>query len=68
MPPTTSPSSDTLAAPDRNAGLAALTVQYYRRWQPVAVDERLLVDLLIAADWQLRQLQAGRQQRPPEPA
>jgi hypothetical protein len=34
----------------------------------VAVDERLLVDLLIAADWQLRQLQAGRQQRPPEPA
>jgi hypothetical protein len=34
----------------------------------VAIDERLLVDLLVAADWQLRRLQAGRQWRPPEPA
>ncbi len=52
----------------RSAGLAALTAQYYRRWQPGAIEERLLVDLLIAADWQLRRLQAGRQRRPPEPA
>ncbi|MGB9454548.1 MAG: hypothetical protein WCB12_00760 [Bryobacteraceae bacterium] len=59
---------DALAGACRSAGLAALTAQYYRRWQPVVIEERLLVDLLIAADWQLRKLKAGRQWRPPEPA
>ena len=48
--------------------LAALTAQYYRRWQPSALEERLLVDLLISADWQLRRLKAVRQWHPPEPA
>ncbi|MGO9009477.1 MAG: hypothetical protein ACLQPN_05180 [Bryobacteraceae bacterium] len=62
------PLPDTPAGADRSAGLARLTAQYYRRWQPVAAEERLLVDLLIAADWRLRRLQAGRQWLPPEPA
>ncbi len=56
------------AGAERSGGLATLTAQYYRRWQPVVTEERVLVDLLIAADWQLRRLQAGRQWRPPEPA
>jgi hypothetical protein len=51
---------------DSNRGLAALTAQYYRRWQPSAVEERVLVDLLISSDWQLRRLKAIRQSRPPE--
>jgi hypothetical protein len=59
---------DALAGAYRSAGLAALTAQYYWRWQPVVIEERLLVDLLIAADWQLRKLKASRQWRPPEPA
>jgi hypothetical protein len=53
---------------DADGGLAALTAQYYRRWQPSAVEERLLVDLLISSDWQLRRLKAVRQCRPPESA
>ena len=53
---------------DSDRSLAALTAQYYRRWQPSAVEERLLVDLLISSDWQLRRLKAVRQSRPPEPA
>lgn len=53
---------------DADQGLAALTAQYYRRWQPSAVEERLLVDLLISSDWQLRRLKAVRQSHPPEPA
>ncbi len=57
-----------LAGARHSASLAALTAQYYRRWQPAVIEERLLVDLLIAADWQLRRLKAGRQWRPPEPA
>jgi hypothetical protein len=52
----------------RCAGLAALTVLYYRRWQPSSLEERQLVDLLIASDWQLRRLKAGRQWLPLEPA
>ena len=68
MLPAGIPSCGTVSRAERSAGLAALTAQYYRRWQPVATDERLLVDLLVAADWQLRRLQAGRQWRPPEPA
>ncbi|MGA2157352.1 MAG: hypothetical protein ABSH37_23330 [Bryobacteraceae bacterium] len=56
------------AIADRSTGLARLTAQYYRRWQPVVIEERVLVDLLIAADWQLRRLQSGRQWHPPEPA
>jgi hypothetical protein len=52
--------------PDADQGLAALTAQYYRRWQPSAVEERLLVDLLISSDWQLRRLKAVRQSHPPE--
>ena len=67
-PPNAISSLETVAGADRSAGLAALTAQYYRRWQPVVIEERLLVDLLIAADWQLRRLQAGRQWHPPEPA
>jgi len=59
-------SRDPLADADRD--LAALTAQYYRLWQPSAIEERLLVDLLISADWRLRRLQAIRQWRPPEPA
>jgi hypothetical protein len=59
---------DAVAGARPSARLAAITAQYYRRWQPAAVEERLLVDLLVAADWQLRRLQAGRQWRPPEPA
>jgi hypothetical protein len=66
--PTAIYSGELPAGADRSAGLAALTAQYYRRWQPGVIEERLLVDLLIAADWQLRRLQAGRQWRPPEPA
>lgn len=57
---------ESLAGADRS--LAALTAQYYRRWQPSAVEERLLVDLLISADWQLRRLKAVRRWHPPEPA
>ena len=53
---------------DADGGLAALTAQYYRRWQPSAVEERLLVDLLISSDWQLRRLKAVRQRHPPESA
>lgn len=68
MPRAGIPSSDTAAGAERSAPLATLTAQYYRRWQPAATEERLLVDLLIAADWQLRRLQAGRHWRPPEPA
>jgi hypothetical protein len=51
---------------DADRSLAALTAQYYRRWQPSAVEERLLVDLLISSDWQLRRLKAIRQSRPAE--
>jgi hypothetical protein len=61
-------SGEGAAGLDRAPGLNALTAQYYRRWRPVATEERLLVDLLITADWQLRRLRAGRQWRPPEPA
>jgi hypothetical protein len=68
LPPTAISSSDAEAGADRSTGLARLTAQYYRRWQPVVIEERVLVDLLIAADWQLRRLQAGRQWRPLEPA
>jgi hypothetical protein len=68
MPSTAIHSGELVAGAGRSAALAALTAQYYRRWQPGVVEERLLVDLLIAADWQLRRLQAGRQWRPPEPA
>ncbi len=67
MPRAAAPWSDTAGA-ELSTGLAALTVQYYRRWQPAGLEERLLVDLLITADWQLRRLQSGRQWRPPEPA
>lgn len=65
-PPTVIRSRDLL--PDADHDLAALTAQYYRRWQPSAVEERLLVDLLISSDWQLRRLKAARQRHPPEPA
>jgi hypothetical protein len=68
LPPTAISSPSAEAGADRSTGLARLTAQYYRRWQPVVIEERLLVDLLIAADWQLRRLQSGRQWRPPEPA
>jgi hypothetical protein len=61
-------SGDGVVGAEGSANLTALTAQYYERWQPVVSEERLLVDLLIAADWQLRRLQAGRQWRPPEPA
>ena len=66
VPPIAIRSRASLADEDR--GLAALTAQYYRRWQPSAVEERLLVDLLISSDWQLRRLKAIRQSRPPESA
>jgi len=56
------------AAANGDAGVAALSAQYYRRWQPAAAEERVLVDLLIAADWRLRRLQAERQSSAPEPA
>ena len=68
MPLTAISPSDAEAGADCSTGLSRLTAQYYRRWQPVVIEERLLVDLLIAADWQLRRLQSGRQWRPPEPA
>ena len=64
VPPVVIRSHTSLDDPER--GLAALTAQYYRRWQPSAVEERLLVDLLISSDWQLRRLKAIRQSRPPE--
>jgi hypothetical protein len=68
MPPTAIHSRELAARADRSSGLAALTAQYYRLWQPTVIEERLLVDLLIAAEWQLRRLQAGRRLLPPEPA
>jgi hypothetical protein len=66
MPPTVIRSHASLD--DADQGLAALTAQYYRRWQPSALQERLLVDLLISSDWQLRRLKAVRQSHPPERA
>jgi len=68
LTPAAIPGSATAAGGGSSAGLASLTAQYYRRWQPVVIEERLLVDLLIAADWQLQRLQSGRHWRPPEPA
>jgi len=68
MPSASGHSRNGAVAAERPASLNALTAQYYERWQPVVTEERLLVDLLIAADWQLRRLKAARQWRPPEPA
>jgi len=59
---------ESAAGADHATALTRLTAQYYRRWQPVVVEERVLVDLLIATDWQLRRLQSSRQWRPTEPA
>lgn len=66
----TPPADDCPADTDEgyDLGLDALSAWYYRRWQPVAREERHLVDALILAEWQLRRLQMGRQWRPPESA
>ena len=53
---------------EHTANLNVLTAEYYDRWQPIVIEERLLVDLLITADWQLRRLKARRKRLPPEPA
>jgi hypothetical protein len=42
--------------------LESLTIEYYDRFQPVAPEQRFLVDAMIAAEWQLRRLRQAEAQ------
>jgi hypothetical protein len=44
------------------AALAALTAEYYDRYQPATPEHRALVDTLISSDWLLRRLRLAESQ------